>query len=290
MMMRGGLDHGHALGGHLGGGNLGGNLGGHLGGHRRHSTFPKPLFTADARWTPPAEFASNTESYERRLHSLTGRAKQRLQALNSDVTSEASMVQLEMALFELRSHRFAVQPLRLRPLEHSRTSTRPVSKDSAELMILGGRSGGPWSYKLDESWAEDDHKHTKAEVRRPQWKLETSMWAPRRKWADAGDFHDTAEHLRCVFDGDWSRARQSGGLDKQIVRNSTSDDGVGAVQRVFHENLDVVYSAFDYFAAGGSSSDIFNIQQNAFDACETIAPSLAVTARMGALTRLPHTA
>ena len=39
------------------------------------------------------------------------------------------------------------------------------------------------------------------------WKLETSIWAPRTKWADSRDFWDTEAVERRMFEKDWERVR-----------------------------------------------------------------------------------
>ena len=33
-----------------------------------------------------------------------------------------------------------------------------------------------------------------------KWMIEESIWAPRKGWADSGNYHDTKEHMRKCFE------------------------------------------------------------------------------------------
>ena len=56
-----------------------------------------------------------------------------------------------------------------------------------------------------------------------RWTLPESIWGPRRFWCDGGDFWDTREVARAMFDVDWGRAVASG-LTRFIERHDDGDD------------------------------------------------------------------
>ena len=107
-----------------------------------------------------------------------------------------------------------------------------------------------------------------------QWRLETSIWAPRLKTSDSRAFYDSEHVRRTMFEHDWSRAKAAHQLEKYILRNSTGksthDDGstewdeVAQVGNVLWEHQRTVYSMFGYYACQGASDNIFSILLNGF--------------------------
>ena len=92
------------------------------------------------------------------------------------------------------------------------------------------------------------------------WKLEDSIWAPRKQWCDSLDFYDTDACERKMFESDWNRCLQCGlakyieRMDDEEIGRSGEDDGVSEVEevaKVLWEYHDLVgafvepYSALD---------------------------------------------
>ena len=126
-------------------------------------------------------------------------------------------------------------------------------------------------------YAKREHSVAKA-----PWTLEGSIWRNRKNYADSGDYWDTDEVERRMFDTDWHRSLMCG-LDKYICKMDDGPDGdeggkgkglggyadaveVTEVSDVLWQYHDLINCAFDFYAAMGSSSDVTSIQLNAFTA------------------------
>lgn len=59
---------------------------------------------------------------------------------------------------------------------------------------------------------------------KPAWQLETSIWAPRRKWAESKSFWDTPEALVKALAADWAMACRTGVLVMYIVAHHKFED------------------------------------------------------------------
>ena len=128
----------------------------------------------------------------------------------------------------------------------------------------------------------------KAKKAKP-WKLDTSIWAPRRVWADARAFLDTDDSLRKALRRDWGRAVEERGLGRYIAKRDddgdedADGDGISdEVEEVF-ETLAargyIAYQLFDYYAAQGIAQSVFHIQQNGWiDFCKDCSPARSVAA------------
>ena len=86
------------------------------------------------------------------------------------------------------------------------------------------------------------------------WTLAKSIWAPRKKWADAKDFYDSGQCLVDAFLCDWGVARESGSLDKLIGKHSIAGgkpspeqtaEAVQAVEQVMIQNVKLIYAMCD---------------------------------------------
>lgn len=114
-----------------------------------------------------------------------------------------------------------------------------------------------------------------------KWSLLTSCWKERA--VDPGEFFETTDLLRRIFDFDWEVAIRSHGLDLHIVklqRDPTTwrdidkngiHDEIDEVRAVLSRHQALVYGVFDYLAALFSDHehvpgepDIFNITFQAF--------------------------
>lgn len=109
-----------------------------------------------------------------------------------------------------------------------------------------------------------------------QWKLEESIWAPRKLWCDSRDFYDTDACARRMLDKDWERGldvslrvyieRYSDGelSDGSGTANGGGAEDVAEVYEVLWIHRALVYMLFDYYASLGSSEDIFGMTLNDF--------------------------
>jgi len=103
---------------------------------------------------------------------------------------------------------------------------------------------------------------------KPVWRLEDSIWAPRRYQCDSRHFYEREEVMRKMFDLDWRLARSGGKLDNWITQKATmyedAEEAMAAVTDVMWRYHKLLYSVFDFYAAIGASSNIFVIQVNAY--------------------------
>ena len=96
---------------------------------------------------------------------------------------------------------------------------------------------------------------------RRKWRLDESIWAPRKTSGNSRDYFETHECLRAMFDGDWRLAEMGNGLCKAIAKNGDmgntwvdadgngTHDSVDATRETLWEHHRVVYGAYDYYAA-----------------------------------------
>ena len=115
---------------------------------------------------------------------------------------------------------------------------------------------------------ETGGRKAKKEAVPEAWSLEKSIWWPRTKWCDAKDLWDSEDFLHRMFIKDWRRSLECG-LRGYIARHDDGgqgsiDEEVEEVEAVLWENHLMVYLLFDYYAAMGSSNDIFSITLNAY--------------------------
>jgi len=228
-----------------------------------------------------------TGTWDTRYHRLFERAEGRLASIEADPTSRRKQRTFDRSMFMLQCNRFAVQPLRCRFMP----GDGDVDGDGMDDSVLAKRGkagfthghlrpagqGGPWA--LQPLCLSEDVKIRKRI--KPPWKLETSIWAPRKATCDALDFYDTDDVLSRSLKIDIELAREDGRLDRFLKtwtgggqRKSLTDtspdkgdakgDAIEACLDVLRQNVRLVYAVFDYYAALGSSSDIFAIQLNAF--------------------------
>ena len=116
--------------------------------------------------------------------------------------------------------------------------------------------------------------YTRREKAKSLWKLETSIWAPRKKYCDAKDFYDSDAVRRRMFEHDWGLALNAHQLEKFITSNTLDGlrdadgdgvkDEVAEVAHVLWDHHQVIYATFAYYASLGTSEDIFHIYLNGF--------------------------
>lgn len=203
-----------------------------------------------------------------RGHELNAAAgRKALRKLRRDCTSKKLEIEYQMTLASIRINRFHVQPLRV-----GGTHTHDVRRGGKPDLQLEGVAGGPWSAR--ERVRDDDAAvldEGEAPVRKP-WKLETSIWAPRRKWSEARAFWDTPESMRAALECDHRKARAGGGLDRVLEKAHTAASPpmdaealASAAKAVLLAHVDAVYACFDLYASvGATTSDLSHMQLNAY--------------------------
>lgn len=173
------------------------------------------------------------------------------------------------ALFAIRSNRFPIQPLRFGMQVSPRSRFNGLARCHLENDGSGeGPPGGPWAL---EDRVVELGDGVQDEVEQPvkrAWKLQESIWWPRRKWADSRDLYDTAECLRKALQADWKMASSGGGLEKFIVKyhkaaEPSCADVVEYVLSTLDDHNETIYSIFDAYALQGTG-DFTHIQINAY--------------------------
>ena len=90
------------------------------------------------------------DTFDLRFNALSARAGNALASANrrgGQKTEAEAAYALRKALFELRSTKLPVQPLRMRALLSPRASTpsgKSITQQRAPLTLAAGRGGGPW--------------------------------------------------------------------------------------------------------------------------------------------------
>ena len=115
----------------------------------------------------------------------------------------------------------------------------------------------------------DHHRAPPTALARIPWRLEESIWAPRKESSDARDFYDTDAVGARAIARDWRAALKVSRLEAFInkVDDGDSDDEleeVDEVRDVFADHHQLVFGLFDYYAAVGASDDIFHIGLNGY--------------------------
>lgn len=195
-----------------------------------------------------------------------------LDVLEKDPTSARAQQQFQRELFAMRSYRLAVQPLRLTKALEERGALSPRYREAPPQ--LASHRGGPWRLptRVLELDAVGLEKPPPPPI--PVWRLEESIWAPRRRRADSRGYYD-GDTARVAFEVDWAGASEGGSLARMILRNDRDEPDAWArrdlsevdeVRSVLLEHAPLLYNVFDYYAScagaggsGGGSGDIFAI-------------------------------
>ena len=175
------------------------------------------------------------------------------------------------ALLAIRSIRYPVQPLRFGALVSPRSKferlTRCYLENDGSGDVYDGPPGGPWTHQ-QRVIALDDAVRDGPPVKRA-WKIEESIWAPRRKWADSRDFYDTPECLRKALEADWRMAGGGAGdgFDRFILKHHKVAGGpteaLELVLNTLEKYVNEIYCLFDAYAMQGSG-DFTHIQMNSY--------------------------
>lgn len=188
-------------------------------------------------WEVPEEIGEAADAFDGRHRVHAARTAKMLQAVASDRTSSAKAAGFERSLSELRWNRFFL---------NEKAAGAPVAVKAA----------------------------TPRKSIAPKWRLEESIWAPRAKECDSRAFYDTEACEAKMLSRDWAAASAAHGTTRFILRHDddpdADEDGDGTadeleeVHTVLWEHHKLVYRIFDFFAALGSTEDVFHIHSNAF--------------------------
>ena len=221
---------------------------------RRSGLLARPSLksTAPAWWNLPQHVIEAANAFDQRHAMHVRHADTLVRSLKTDPTNLRAEQHFEQALQRLRWNRYHLEAeLEVDVEAHADGVASPVGAGNGDEAIEGavGDNAEPFS-------------------------LDNSIWAPRKRWCDAHDYYDTEHVRRRMFETDFERAVSLSALDKFIARNDDDHgadaDGDGRMDEIdevrdvlweYHELLTMV---FDYFAACGTSKDVFHINQNGF--------------------------
>jgi hypothetical protein len=202
----------------------------------------------------PGSIIEAAEEFDESHKSYSVRGLRYLDMLERDCTSRSFGRQFDMAVADLRSNKFAVQPLRLGPPIDARCEHAP------SLELVSRSNGGPWSPR--GRIMSDEQGPIEKPKRRP-WKLETSIWGPRRFDADSRDFYDSPDLLKRALEADWSAANADGSIVRALGKNASRDE-VAGVKATLSRYVVEIYALFDLYGALGASADISHMQFNSY--------------------------
>ena len=101
-----------------------------------------------------------------------------------------------------------------------------------------------------------------------RWKIEESIWAPRKAWCDARDYFDSDAVERAAFEADWRVARKA--LQKFVEQHDDGkddEDGLDEIMEVadvLWEHHDIITICFKFYSTLRASDDIFHVFANGF--------------------------
>ena len=222
------------------------------------------------------ELAARFDARQAALSIEAASLRQKLRTTNE----HANRRHLARTLDGMQANRITVQPLRMGVLL---SPTRFAQSHFQHTYALAGEQlGGPWR-PLSRVEPEARDVDPEMPVAKRVWKLETSVWSERRRWADSGTFWDSEPSMRRALEADLTMARTGGGLDRLMCRHhlptyeAAQKAGKGGarapaamvdslIQQVFAAlwtHHEILYVTFDIYAAQGGG-DFTHIQQNVY--------------------------
>jgi hypothetical protein len=216
-------------------------------------------------WHPQEHVFSLADCFDGEYRTACATAREQIVHLSWNGARDSR--RFNQALQKLRGIRYSVQPLRLGEvpqraiLANGLLSPRSIQVNSD--MELAHDRGGPW---LPAEMVVEMGDTTRR--RRQRWKLDTSIWAPRRSSSNSGDYYETAASLRRTLEADWSIAKSAHGLRGFIERVQAEAEAsaglsveprlvaeeVEEAREVVWDNILLVYGSFDYYCALYSGS------------------------------------
>eukprot|EP00966_Prymnesium_polylepis_P094218 2180956-Prymnesium_polylepis.1 len=162
------------------------------------------------------------------------------------------------ALFAARANRFHVQPLRI-GLAQTRKSWGAQQEQHPLRLELSSEQSGPWGVVEDEPvW--DEYSGARKRVRR-RFKLESSVWQPRKESGNSKDYYETSAAMRNTFKYDWDLAVMAHGLEQFIANSQLQAEKIGSkasvltamaevkeAEEAVWRHQQIIYGAFDHYA------------------------------------------
>ena len=170
-------------------------------------------------WFPPEAVLDAADVFETDHREKKMDARAKLNVLRTDPMGRMKQRDFEQSLSAVRDMRYVVQPLRFGVGRKTISSTvHSINNYEVELM---GEKSGPW-FEMDDKLLADD----KPRARRKRWRLDKSVWGPRRTTSNSLDFYETMEAIRPMFEMDWRMARATHGLESFIGKVQKEAVGV----------------------------------------------------------------
>lgn len=210
-------------------------------------TVPTLLSQKPSWWRPPPEAVEAAKKFDERHRSHVLRAERALKAVGDEPNNEKKQICFKHAIKGLQGNKYFIPE-----------SLGDLTKMAREKIKV-----------------KDQH-----DVIGKIWTLPTSIWGPRPKNADSNSFHDTEELMRKCLEIDWKLCLQANNNAKFIASNDrTGADWTDIAASCFDillENVNFVYSAFDYYATIGTAEDIIHVKKPGYkrliDECSLIIP------------------
>ena len=152
----------------------------------------KPVWWKSA----PQRVTGIASQFDERHMEHSRKAIRDLDNMALDPTSERSERSFWKHMLEVKANRYNVQPLRQRALMLS-----PRGHLSKHQFRLAGARGGPW---LAPEPYQPEGRVEEAEVMKPPWSLEKSIWGPRKANSDSRDYYDSETLEEEIVRSDWA--------------------------------------------------------------------------------------
>jgi hypothetical protein len=151
-----------------------------------------------------------------------------------------------------------VQPLRI-GLAQTRKSWGAQQEQHPLRLELSSEQSGPWGVVEDEPvW--DEYSGARKRVRR-RFKLESSVWQPRKESGNSKDYYETSAAMRNTFKYDWDLAVMAHGLEQFIANSQLQAEKIGSkasvltamaevkeAEEAVWRHQQIIYGAFDHYA------------------------------------------
>ena len=182
-----------------------------------------------AWYKPPPSVKDAADAFDKRQQALATRSHRAIHAVQKDYTSKSKGRAFEASVMEIRLNRYHVNE---KLVDFVRPPTPPpmINRQASNVK---------------------------------RWRIEESIWGPRKTWTDSKGYHDHEEHVRACFELDWELAM----VHHKTAQFIEKHDGPGSVEevsKVVWKHIHTIYGMFDYYATFGASDDIIHIQNNGF--------------------------
>ena len=206
------------------------------------------------------------DRFDDRHVEVVGAAQRLMDCIEREPVNHDTQRRMEISLLKLASNRFSVQPLRLEAIISPRYAAKLPYQVAGDSDL-----GGPWQPLMKMM----PDAVVPGKVVRREWKIEESIWKPRRKWADSRDFYDTDESMMRALENDLKMACSGDGLVRLVARHHTSPTAKGGggvpsaadlmeqVKQALWTHHHMIYCIFDVYAALGVG-DFTHMTANAY--------------------------